>query len=855
MKDNDAQFEHWKYWFQGIEASIIERGFEKWSRLVERSRTLHRSIPSSPDYLGHARAELEKASQRLKYDVPYKIAVLGETGAGKSSIVNSLLRRKILRVAAGGAVTGVPTYVYPASDTAKEYGVVVYRNHADFISLLRQLASRHQITLPDSVKELMEIVNSNKFGKLIEGTYLDENLRKQFITDCEDITSTWRRLAEQGRLNARVKFDPSQDTKFIQDLIDEKSETNTKGPAREIAGILRVEYHLRQAADGKNSLRNTIVVDTPGIGAQTMRHREILQMEAETADAVILVVNAKRPESQTVTMAHLLQDALFQGLSSLQRTELMGRIFLVVNQMDQIKTADDERRLRLSVDEIRRSLSADLSGGDSTGPLNYFETMAELAMLAQRNAGGESLTEKEQNQYLGYLTTLNLGTSLTRESDERAIHKSGIKGLEDSLDLFLGAQRIDLMLREAEMRLKNVIEVARKECNTILEKYNLNATDASDPLVLKNRYLRELCRQQVDEDRQELLSQCRSFNKAIYNIRRSTEHEQVLSRKVSNIFEGLDNTLRQRLRHLLASDSELIGTAIDDITGFEYREGRIRALLLDLEDKVRSKLEAAAREFAQYYCGALSLHSGRLLSILQKKSYDQTYIQEYVNPIGTLQEKEKSISNEFCETCRWVFLYEFIQRPLLDKAKKPQLGNKVWEVVRILGPALIQGGIEASAHAAGAPAGTASFIQNMVPKFNESREKRNKQTTVPPPPLPQQEVDLASQERIFLDDLENALLRDDTIYIENLVSDNFAIRYRSAVFFALPYVEDIFYYEIGKYRRSFEEVVRKIGEEHQAHLSSESPNGLYQVLMKGKTGAWNEINLAVSVIKAINELP
>lgn len=112
-----------------------------------------------------------------------------------------------------------------------------------------------------------------------------------------------------------------------------------------------------------------------------MRHQEILRQEATRADAVILVVNARRPEDKSASMAYLLNQALLGAFTEEQKNYFAQKVFLIVNQRDAIHGSEDERRLQESIEELSRIIAPHYHSRHvlETADRRYFETIAPLA--------------------------------------------------------------------------------------------------------------------------------------------------------------------------------------------------------------------------------------------------------------------------------------------------------------------------------------------------------------------------------------------------------------------------------------------------------------------------------------------
>ena len=84
-------------------------------------------------------------------------------------------------------------------------------------------------------------------------------------------------------------------------------------------------------------------------------------------------------------MAYLLEQALLGSFSPEQKDHFAQKVFLVVNQMDAIRSSEDRRRLQDSVESLCNIISPNFAARHVYGgsELRYFETVAHMAVMAQ----------------------------------------------------------------------------------------------------------------------------------------------------------------------------------------------------------------------------------------------------------------------------------------------------------------------------------------------------------------------------------------------------------------------------------------------------------------------------------------
>jgi len=839
----------WITWFPTVEEAELRRCYQVWQRLNERRLAIARVLDRTR-LLPKTERIIKVATKKLNYEVPYRIVVLGESGAGKSTLINALLGQNRLVTGAGGAVTGVPIYVHPLGSKDQERVVVTYRTAQEFSRLLHRIAARYGIPFPDDYD-----VGDQWIGEIIaDASKVTSDRRLQLIEDIQDIVATWRRLESEGDLGKVQSFDLDADHGYLQDLMEERSELNKPGSStRLIAGIARIDYYLRAlSTKGDSTLQtNVVFIDTPGVGARTVRHQEILLEEVEQADAVILVVNARRPEDKTASLAYLLNQALLGDFTPEQKSHFAQKVFLVVNQIDAIQNAADRRRLEDSIRELCKIIDPSFWARHVAGEdVRYFETIAQLAVYAQMLNSGRKLDPQAESRYRGYLEQL-LSEQEHQSADQHviALKKSQIPLLRSKLTEFLGERRLHLMLDEAEALLQQVMPTALSESRTFFEKNGLVVDESLSAEIITDRNVRRLCEQQLKKDRGELLEQYREMWRAMQKWRRSDAYRKSLTAQVEEICRDVERRVRDWHDKAL-SDPDRFGGALDAVTGQEFLEMLSMEFLVEAERELRHIMEEEGKNLAAYYLREFRefIHSHGIHDTIQEKSYDQPYMRVKLDSITSLEDIEEEIEREFTDICRWVPVYELMQNPLV--AVRDKSGKTVPKIAADVSACILDialASFDVTGHS------QMRVVIKGVSEWHKLRKRvrrqQSKEHTESGDESPTEQRMDSELEKLRLK-IDEALLKWDLNLIKDLVVKELTLRSRRALGHSLPYLDMLFFYQLEKYGQVFNQIVDTIYEEHNNQVL-DGNESIRQIIVRQNQATLVE---AMELIRIVAEL-
>ena len=431
----------------------------RYAGLLGRLRDTDRFFDAYPEDKGGYEHLLSRAEKALNYKRPYRIAIIGTTGVGKSTLINAMLGRNLVLVKdVGKPATGAALEIFlDAASPEDEVAQVTYRDEANILSLVSEFLARFDIDpaeLPDSLnKDFLR-----KLTALEPGDQLGEQTRQEFegLRDSlADIATQFLSL-NPGSLLTEYKLTNPRHVEDLLALTDENSTLNV-GPGRCIGLARSVAYHIRPAknqADLKTLQlpHNVCLVDLPGLDGSPL-HDIIISEGIKEADAVIFIL--RPPRILNRGDAYLL-NRVRKYISLDGAVDSAERIFLVLNAVDEI-TRDDVRAIENLPRDMRELMNLLAPGYANRfarrgGEQPYFMLSAWAALKAQSALQGGDI--KDPNTY--HAKAVKLGRDAT---DHTAIlQASQLPTLTESLTEFARSFRIEGQLREGRQALDRIIK-------------------------------------------------------------------------------------------------------------------------------------------------------------------------------------------------------------------------------------------------------------------------------------------------------------------------------------------------------------------------------------------------------------
>ena len=531
--------------------SQIDRFIQQYLRLEH----LKAFLAANPSAREGYEPLLDKAMRALSYERPYRIALVGRTGVGKTQVLNTLVGRPLLASQQGQPVTGTVTEIFQDASEGEERAVIQYRDIENICSLIRQ--------------ELIE-----RFGLTDADLGMPDELSEEFATtlreiepplgnDRESFTNVQSALANVVDQYLRFK-DADLPREFaladknacaeLNSLITENSERNQDENTRIVGLVHSVAYYIhgdvhQESVPELQLPRNTCLVDLPGISGAPL-HDIIITEGIQDADAVVFIVNPKRVgQSDEKALVGRIREAI----SLNGELDAAEQIFLVLNAIDE-SAVDPDRMDRAPMMELARELYVDAGKmPNRDGDVPYFELSALAASLARAQLEGGTIDDPRK--YAAIVQTLAPDAVLERagtdtEIDHRAVLAgSGISKLVTALNDFAGTR--------VEKQVQTANEAITKIVNRLISQYQMQVASKSSKISGDFESHDE---EKLVQRRRELEDLLLTFRNT--QLRNKTALTSELRNQANTLCDGVDAAVREQLPHLwkknITKDTDVI---------------------------------------------------------------------------------------------------------------------------------------------------------------------------------------------------------------------------------------------------------------------------------------------------------
>ncbi|MDZ8034954.1 dynamin family protein [Nostoc sp. DedSLP04] len=567
---------------------------QRYTTQLKRLGELESFFSEYPQELNGYKDFLNRAKKAFNYRQPYRIAVIGTTGAGKSTMLNAMLGRElVLTKSVGKAATGAALEIFlDVSENQDEKAVVTYRDEDNIHQLIDEhFVQQYQLDESKLNGELNESF-SKALSELQMQSSTNEQVRKDFEKLREILVELTEQYANNNSNNLRTHFSLNNSTDFkeLMELIDENSDLNRQGSSKRMIGLVKsVTYHIKsdRNSNGVQTLQlpnNVCLVDLPGLDGSPL-HDIIISEGIKDADAVIFII---RPPRILGRGDDYLLDRVGKYISLKGKVESGERIFLVLNAKDLIMTDMAPTTLKQDMEELMNKLFEyetspllNKRGGDAP----YFMTSALAAYCAQKKIKGEQIGD--HNTYEAIKVKLRVKDN----SDEEVLKASQVPKLVEELTKFARDKRIEGQIRDGKQALDSII-------NPLYSKY-----DSEYRRVIDNQgqyASQKNIETQLEDQRKALEKKLLNFRKKILST--FEERRQLLQNKAKNICDEADDNLRKEMpriwkEHFKTGNDKL---AIDEI-GRVLLEPVLSDAQVELWDDLNERVPRLAISLTDFY--------------------------------------------------------------------------------------------------------------------------------------------------------------------------------------------------------------------------------------------------------------
>lgn len=516
---------------------------ERFAVQVERLNQLEDFFKKYPEDLERCKDQLARAQKALNYKQPYRIAVIGTIGAGKSTMLNALLGRElVLTKIIGKPATGAALeIVFDVAEDEPEKALVNYRNEANIRHLLNNEFIKQYKLNDAGLNGKLDIGFAGGIKRLEPSQKLREQDRNEFEQLRNTIADIVVQYANNGKKNLRTDFslENNGDVRELMALTDENSSLNGENsPERRIGLVKSVVYHVKQAgsAVGMPTLqlpKNVRLVDLPGLDGSPL-HDIIIREGVEEADAVIFILRPPRilGRGDAYLLNRVRRYVGFEG--NVQSGE---RIFLVLNAKDSI-TSDRipdnvQRDMQDLMEELAKGYARDPYLANRGGDKPYFLTSALAALFAQKALKGEYIEDPDTYE----ATKVNLGVK--NGSDREVLEASQVPHLVAELTKFARDRRIEGQISDGRLALDSIVNPLYREYEEELRSQRGN----KGKYYLEQKVIKQL------EERQ------KNLEKQIIKLRteelgRLDKRQQQLEIQARSICDEADKKLQEKMPQL-----------------------------------------------------------------------------------------------------------------------------------------------------------------------------------------------------------------------------------------------------------------------------------------------------------------
>lgn len=624
------------------------------------------------------------ACKSLDYTKPYLIAIIGNTGVGKSTFNNSLIGRNLLFTRAEGkAATGTVLEIFFLEENEQEIAIVEYRNEREIKSLIKKvfqkLTEKNLINFPSWQTVIDSSPIDDKFRANLNNLKHRNNLGSGEQTLFQQYKDTVIDLVEQylqhGNLSSETfDLDNRVHSQKLNQLTDENSALNNwdnPNPNRKIGLIKKVIYKIKPTTQndtlGLEFPTNVCLVDLPGLDGSLL-HDLIILDGIKDADAVIYINNPKRIDTNADIQ---LLSEVKSSITLSNNRDSYKSIFFILTARDNI-TRDENydstqlpQNMRDFIDKFLPGYTQQLPNRNDEGD-PYFYVSSIAAYFAKKLLRGETLSEKLRQTY----EQACLGLGIRNYDDCIAVlNATRMPKLIEKLKYFVLNERIDQQINNGKIALDSIV-------NFLVNKYTREQEQQTR--IMGNLSLDEIQTKTLLKKEKYLTKLVQEFS--VKEFKSLSGYQDQLSASVTRICQEIDIAIQKQMPEIWRNCVS-IGRPLNN--GKPELAILAKTFLLEVQTKLWHQLGYRmvhlSEQLVQEYRN--NLEKEKLVRTITKECYETVQYQDLNNKLKDWIEKQMAFKlKEVASRIGLVFLGSS-QHDLLNDNSDNSNNNKFLSII------------------------------------------------------------------------------------------------------------------------------------------------------------------------------